>query len=118
LPQRASVLTRFWRISFSERLSTDVLVPQVRVFEDEAAHHGDAVGVGQVDQLDAVAAHELGGGAAAAKAIKLLNGGEPIVHAVSLPGTDHRVIVEIPKRGRTDSRYPRAATVAKGKPLS
>jgi 16S rRNA (guanine527-N7)-methyltransferase len=55
---------------------------------------------------------------AAAKAIKLLNGGEPIVHAVSLPGTEHRVIVEIPKRGRTDPRYPRSATSAKGKALA
>jgi 16S rRNA (guanine527-N7)-methyltransferase len=55
---------------------------------------------------------------AAARAIKLLNGGEPIVHRVDLPGTEHRVIVEIPKRGRTDARYPRPATSAKGKPLS
>ena len=55
---------------------------------------------------------------AAAKAIKLLNGGETIVHPVDLPGTEHRVIVEIPKRGRTDGRYPRAATFAKGKPLA
>lgn len=54
---------------------------------------------------------------AAARAIKLLNGGQPIVHPVDLPGTDHRVIVEIPKCGRTDLRYPRSATVAKGKPL-
>jgi 16S rRNA (guanine527-N7)-methyltransferase len=55
---------------------------------------------------------------AAAKAIKLLNGGEPVVHPVDLPGSEHRVIVEIPKRGRTDPRYPRNATVAKGKALS
>jgi len=54
---------------------------------------------------------------AAAKAIELLNGGEPIVHAVSLPGTEHRVIVEIPKRGRTAPRFPRSATSAKGKAL-
>ena len=54
---------------------------------------------------------------AAAKAIKLLNGGEAVVHAVDLPGSEHRVIVEIPKRGRSDPRYPRSATVAKGKPL-
>ena len=54
---------------------------------------------------------------AAAKAIKFLNGGEPVVHAVELPGTEHRVIVEIPKRGHTDRRYPRDATVAKGKAL-
>ena len=55
---------------------------------------------------------------AAAKAIKLLNGGEPVVHPVDLPGTEHHVIVEIPKRGKTDPRYPRNATVAKGKALS
>ena len=55
---------------------------------------------------------------AAAKAIKLLNGGEPLVHPVELPGSEHRVIVEIPKRGRSDPRYPRLATVAKGKPLT
>ena len=54
---------------------------------------------------------------AAAKAIKLLNGGEPVVHPVDLPGSEHRVIVEIPKRGKTDPRYPRNATVAKGRPL-
>ena len=52
-----------------------------------------------------------------AKTIKLLGGAPPVVHPVDLPGTEHHVIVEIPKPGRTDSRYPRAATVAKGKPL-
>jgi 16S rRNA (guanine527-N7)-methyltransferase len=55
---------------------------------------------------------------AAAKAIKLLGGGEPTIHRVDLPGSEHRVIVEIPKRGRTDARYPRGATVAKGRPLA
>jgi 16S rRNA (guanine527-N7)-methyltransferase len=55
---------------------------------------------------------------AAAKALKLLNGGEPVVHPVELPGSEHRVIVEIAKRGKTDSRYPRNATIAKGKALS
>jgi 16S rRNA (guanine527-N7)-methyltransferase len=54
---------------------------------------------------------------AAAKAIKLLNGAEPVVHPVDLPGSEHRVIVEIVKRGKTDARFPRDATVAKGKPL-
>ncbi|HEV2294208.1 MAG TPA: 16S rRNA (guanine(527)-N(7))-methyltransferase RsmG [Tepidisphaeraceae bacterium] len=53
----------------------------------------------------------------ALKAIKLLGGGEPIVHPADLPGTERRVIVEIPKLGRTDARYPRPATHAKGKPL-
>ena len=55
---------------------------------------------------------------AAARAIKLLNGGPPAVHPVNLPGTEHRVVVEIPKLGRTDARYPRSPTVAKGKPLA
>jgi 16S rRNA (guanine527-N7)-methyltransferase len=54
---------------------------------------------------------------AAAKAIKLLNGAPPVVHPVDLPGTEHHVIVEIRKQGRTDARYPRPATSAKGKPL-
>src|SRR5688572_20541126 len=35
------------------------------------------------------AAEEL---AAAARAIRLLNGGEPMVHPVELPGTEHRVV--------------------------
>src|SRR3954471_1131759 len=54
---------------------------------------------------------------AAGRAIKALNGGEPVVHPVDLPGTERHVIVEIPKIGRTDPRYPRPATRAKGKPL-
>jgi 16S rRNA (guanine527-N7)-methyltransferase len=54
---------------------------------------------------------------AAAKAIKLLGGGPAVVHPVDLPGTEHHVIVEIPKAGRTDPRYPRPATAAKGKAL-
>jgi hypothetical protein len=36
---------------------------------------------------------------------------------VDLPGTEHRVIVEIPKVERTDRRLPRPPTQAKGKPL-
>ena len=54
---------------------------------------------------------------AAKRAIHLLGGGEVIVHPVELPGTEHRVIVEIKKVGRTDARYPRDPTVAKGKAL-
>ena len=61
------------------------------------------------------AAEEL---AAAAAALKRLNAGDPVVHPVDLPGSEHRVVVEVPKRGKTDPRYPRAATVAKGKPLA
>lgn len=55
---------------------------------------------------------------AAARSIKLVKGGEPIVHPVQLPGSEHLVIVEIPKRGKTDPRFPRPATSAKGKPLA
>ena len=54
---------------------------------------------------------------AALRAIRQLGGGLPIVHAVSLPGTEHHVIVEVPKQGKTDDRYPRLPSVAKGKPL-
>jgi 16S rRNA (guanine527-N7)-methyltransferase len=54
---------------------------------------------------------------AAAKAIKLLGGGEPAVHPVTLPGTEHHVIVEIPKVARTDSRYPRDPTATWGKAI-
>ena len=54
----------------------------------------------------------------AQKAIKLLGGSQPVVHPVELPGTEHRVIVEIAKVARTDPKYPRPATQAKGKPLA
>jgi 16S rRNA (guanine527-N7)-methyltransferase len=53
----------------------------------------------------------------ARKAIKLSGGGEPKVHPVDLPGTEHRVIVEIRKIERSDSRLPRPPTSAKGKRL-
>jgi 16S rRNA (guanine527-N7)-methyltransferase len=48
------------------------------------------------------------------KALNYLGAGEPVIHPVDLPGTEHRVIVEIPKRGKGDLRYPRPATSAKG----
>lgn len=53
----------------------------------------------------------------AARAIKILGGGTPIIHPIELIGTEHHVIVEIPKLGKTDRRYPRPATIAKGKAL-
>jgi 16S rRNA (guanine527-N7)-methyltransferase len=53
----------------------------------------------------------------AERAIKLLNASPAAVHPVALPGAEHHVIVEITKLGRTDARFPRAATVAKGKAL-
>jgi 16S rRNA (guanine527-N7)-methyltransferase len=55
--------------------------------------------------------------AGTAKTIRMLGGGKAIVHPVILPGTDHRVIVEIPKIAITDKRFPRPASAAKGKPL-
>ena len=54
---------------------------------------------------------------AAKRAIKLAGGGEPVVHPVDLPGTEHRVIVEIAKIARSGPNLPRPATQAKGKPL-
>src|SRR5688572_21677896 len=38
----------------------DVLIPQRRVLADELGHHLDALGVVQVDDLDAACAHEVG----------------------------------------------------------
>jgi 16S rRNA (guanine527-N7)-methyltransferase len=53
----------------------------------------------------------------AKRSITMAGGGEAIVHPVDLPGTEHRVIVEVPKIARSDKRLPRPATQAKGKPL-
>jgi 16S rRNA (guanine527-N7)-methyltransferase len=50
-------------------------------------------------------------------AIKLMGGGPPIVHAVTLPGSEHRVIIQIPKVGKSHPSFPRAATDAKGKAI-
>lgn len=55
--------------------------------------------------------------AAAERAIKLLTATRPVVHPVELPGAEHHVIVELTKVGRTDARYPRPASVAKGNAL-
>lgn len=55
--------------------------------------------------------------AAADRAIKMLSATRPVVHPVELPGAEHHVIVEITKMGRTDARFPRPASVAKGKAL-
>jgi 16S rRNA (guanine527-N7)-methyltransferase len=54
---------------------------------------------------------------AARHAIRVLGGGQAVVHAVSLPGAEHHVIVEIPKIQKSDARYPRQATAAKGRPI-
>lgn len=55
--------------------------------------------------------------AAAARTPRQLGGGVPITHRVDLPGTDSLVIVEMPKVRKTDPRYPRPATRAKGNPV-
>jgi 16S rRNA (guanine527-N7)-methyltransferase len=55
---------------------------------------------------------------AAAKAIRLCGGSQPVLHMVALPGTQNHLIVEITKTGRTDSRYPRPATQAKGRSIT
>ncbi len=54
----------------------------------------------------------------AKRTIALAGGGEAVVHPVELPGTEHRVIIEVPKIAKTDKRLPRPATQAKGKPLA
>jgi 16S rRNA (guanine527-N7)-methyltransferase len=54
----------------------------------------------------------------AKRTITAAGGGEAIVHPVDLPDTEHRVIVEIAKIGKSDKRLPRPATQAKGKPLT
>ncbi|MDB5334043.1 MAG: methyltransferase GidB [Phycisphaerales bacterium] len=53
----------------------------------------------------------------ATKAIRMLGGGEPVTHAVQLPGAENYVIIEIPIVGKSDKRYPRPATEANGKPI-
>jgi 16S rRNA (guanine527-N7)-methyltransferase len=53
----------------------------------------------------------------ARRAIRLLGGGEPAVHPVELTGTEHHVIIEIPKVGKADPRYPRPASLAKNRPI-
>jgi 16S rRNA (guanine527-N7)-methyltransferase len=54
----------------------------------------------------------------AALAIRRLGGAPPVVHSVELPGSEHRVIVEIAKLRPSDAIFPRPPTVAKGRPLS
>jgi 16S rRNA (guanine527-N7)-methyltransferase len=54
---------------------------------------------------------------AAARAIKMLGGAEPTVHAADLPGSDHHVIVEIVKPRRTEKRFPRTTAKTKESPL-
>jgi 16S rRNA (guanine527-N7)-methyltransferase len=51
------------------------------------------------------------------KIIPKLGGGLASIHRVQLPGTEHHVIVEVPKVSRSDAKYPRPPTIAKKKPL-
>ena len=53
----------------------------------------------------------------AEKAIRLLGGGPPETHAVSLAGAEGHVIVVIAKLGRTDARYPRPPSLAKNRAI-
>ncbi|MBC8105847.1 MAG: 16S rRNA (guanine(527)-N(7))-methyltransferase RsmG [Anaerolineae bacterium] len=52
-----------------------------------------------------------------ARTLRFLGGGEPIVHEISLPGTDSRIVVQIDKVGHSDKRFPRDPTTAKGQPM-
>jgi 16S rRNA (guanine527-N7)-methyltransferase len=54
---------------------------------------------------------------AAREAIRILGGGEPVIHPVALDGTDRHVIVEIPKRTKTSDKFPRSPSEQKGKSL-
>jgi len=54
----------------------------------------------------------------AAMAIRRIGGGPAVVHPVELPGSEHRVIVEIVKLKPSDAVFPRPATVAKGRAVS
>lgn len=54
---------------------------------------------------------------AAHSALRLLHGSAPIIHPISLPETTGHVIVEIIKTAKIGDRYPRPATMAKGKPI-
>lgn len=55
---------------------------------------------------------------AARQAIRILGGGEAVVHEVEgLPGEHGHVICEVPKVSRTNEKYPRPATEAGKGPL-
>jgi len=54
----------------------------------------------------------------AAMAIRRLGGAPAAVHPIELPGSEHRVIVEVEKLKPSDAVFPRPATVAKGRPVS
>jgi 16S rRNA (guanine527-N7)-methyltransferase len=53
----------------------------------------------------------------AQRAIKSLGGGQPAVFPVDLPQAAGHLIVKIPKIARTQARFPRRPSVAKGVPI-
>jgi 16S rRNA (guanine527-N7)-methyltransferase len=53
----------------------------------------------------------------AAKAIRMLGGGQVQIFPADLRGQDGHVIVKIRKIARADPRYPRPAPAAKGKAI-
>ncbi len=55
---------------------------------------------------------------AATMAIRRLGGAPAVLHPVELPGSEHRVIVEIIKMQPSDAVFPRPASIAKGKAIS
>lgn len=54
---------------------------------------------------------------ASERAIRAMNGAHATVHPVELPGTEHHVILEITKIGKTDPKYPRSPADVKRRPL-
>lgn len=54
---------------------------------------------------------------AAKRALELCGGGKPEVHACALPGLEGHVIATVKKVRDTPGKYPRAVSMAKGKPL-
>ena len=54
---------------------------------------------------------------AAGRAIRAMGGGEPTVHPIDLPGAQNLVVIEIAKIRKTDPKFPRDPTIAKGKPV-
>lgn len=56
--------------------------------------------------------------AAVARSIRMLGGDEAQIVPANLPGHGGHVIVRIPKIRRTDPRFPRAASLTRGKPIN
>jgi 16S rRNA (guanine527-N7)-methyltransferase len=55
---------------------------------------------------------------AAKPVMRLLGGGEPKIEQAHLLGTEGHLIIRIPKRAPTPTRYPRKSTTTGGKPLT